>query len=190
MSTTITPSTAVSTKAMRERALDRVDAPEACETMSPMWLFSNHASGSRSMWLKRVVEQPEVDVGAEVHADPGAHRGHRHLRSPRAARRPMPRTVSRSRSRPTSTRSTTSCRKNGIAIAKTSSASDSSEDLRDRALHALRPRRDSCHERDLLALVLAAGSRRAGVNSIATPVKWREASSSVITRRPGPGRAP
>jgi hypothetical protein len=52
--TTITPSTAVSTNVVVSVRWI-ASTLRNLETMSPMFLFSNHASGSRSMWLKRLV---------------------------------------------------------------------------------------------------------------------------------------
>ena len=75
-----------------------------------------------------------------------------------SAPKATPSTVSRSRSRPTSTRSTTSCRKKGIAIAKTSSASDRTRIC---ASVPLSPRATprSCVRAHLLALVARLEAR-------------------------------
>jgi hypothetical protein len=97
----------------------------------------------------------------------------------------MPSVVSRSRSPLTSTLSTTHCIRKGLKRTKASSAKASSRIWpMDRFRPVTGPR--SC--RTVTCRFSSAGAKPpAGVSSSTTPVKWRDASSSLMRRAPRAG---
>ena len=132
-----------------------------------MLRFSNQVSGSFTRCAKRVESSRRlrfVDRYTLTHARTAVTATVMTTSAPKAT----PSTVRRSRSRPTSTRSTTSCRKKGMAMANTSSASDSTR------ICAIVPLSPRATPRSCVALTCSRSSRglklEVGENSMATPV--------------------
>ena len=166
VSTTISPSTTVSTKVVVSVRCT-ASTLRNLETMSPMLRFSNQPSGSFTRCAKSVDSSRRfrfVERYTLTHARTAVTATVMMTSAPKAT----PSTVSRSRSRPTSTRSTTSCRKKGIAMAKTSSARERTR------ICASVPFSPRATPSSWIALTCSRSSRglklAVGENSIATPV--------------------
>ena len=132
-----------------------------------MCRFSNQASGSLSSWPNSVSSSRRF-MWVERKTPSQARTAVVATCISTSSEKASPSSVSRSRSRPTITRSITSCTKNGAVTANTSSASDSS------STWAIGPPMPPAAASSCQAVMRSRSSCRAkpsaGVSSIATPV--------------------
>ena len=152
--------------------------------MSPVWRFSNQATGSRIRCANTLDSHCRLSVADSTST---AHERTAPVAtcSSTSSPKPSPSVTSRSRSPLTSTPSTTHCSKNGDSSRKASSTSASTNTC---ASARLRPLTRPSSRRRLNGCRSTRGAKPpAGVSSRAMPVKCRDSSASFRRRTPCPG---